>query len=149
MCKTSYDIIMNTPSLQEFMKRFKTEKDMYDFIVEHIYPNGEIVCPYCGNSKYVYRIQKLRTYKCGHCKHNFAMFNGTMFESTQTSLRNWFLMIYEIFTSRKSISNYQLMRETHMNNQNVYKKRRLIQTAMNNYDLEPFSGVIQIDETFP
>ncbi len=148
MCRTGYDVIMNTPNFQEFMNRFKTENDVYEFIVEHICPNGEIVCPYCGNSKYVYKHNRPKIYMCGNCRRDFSIFVGTMFESTQTSLINWFHIIYEVFVSRKSISNFQLRRETHMSNTSIYTKRRLIQAAMNNYDLEPFSGVIQIDEVF-
>lgn len=149
MCRPGYDIRMGTPNIHEFMEQFKTEQDALNFITEHIFPDGEIVCPYCGCTKYLYQKKsRIAGYECGHCRRTFTITSGTMFEYTLTPYKTWLYIMYSLFVSRLSISNYQLVRETHLTDETVYRIRRRIQAAMNNYDFEPFKGVIQIDEAF-
>ena len=149
MCRKGYDIQMNTPNIHEFMSQFKNEKEAFKYVLEHIMPYGEAVCPYCGCTKYVYqRKEAVDRYYCCHCRRVYTITNGTIFECSLVPFKDWLYMMYSLFVSRLSISNYQLVRELHYADSTIYKMRRKIQTAMDNYDLKPFSGVVQIDEAF-
>ena len=136
------------PTVQELTKMFNTEKKALEFIIKHFYPCGKIVCPHCGCSEIIYDKKVLSVYSCGHCRNAILPLNGTMFENMQAHYREWIYILYSMFTSRKSVSGIQLSRETHYTKTGLYKLRRRIQTAMANYDLEPFSGVVQVDECF-
>lgn len=149
MCRKGYDIQMNTPNIHEFMSQFKNEKEFFNCIVEHIYPDGKPVCPYCGCSEHIYKLKKHQTeFRCGHCNKVITATSGTMFEYTLVSYKNWFYIMYSMFVSRRSISNYQLVRETHISDTTIYRIRRKIQAAMGNFDFEPFSGIVEMDECF-
>ena len=149
MCRKGYDIIMGCPTVHDFIAQFKNEQEAFDFIVKHIYPDGKIVCPHCGCTEYIYSSKQYVTeYNCGHCKKSVIPTRGTMFEFTLLPFKFWLYVMYSMFVSRKSISNYQLMRETHKCNQSVSRTRRKIQAAMANCDFEGFSGIVQIDEAF-
>ncbi len=143
------EVKSKTPTVQELMKRFNTEKKALEFIISHFYPCGKIVCPHCGCSEIIYDNKRLfLSYNCGHCRNAISPFNGTMFELMESHCREWLYIIYSMLSSRKSVSGFQLARETHYTPDGIYKLRRRIQLAMANYDLEPFSGSIQIDEVF-
>lgn len=149
MCRKGYDIFMNAPTVEEFMKKFRTEKDALNFIVEHIFPEGKIICPRCGCSEHIFKNkQRIRGYQCGHCHYSITPTIGTIFELSPIPLKTWLYVIYTLFISRRSISNYQLMRQTHLAQETVTGMRRLIQAAMGNYKFDGFSGVVQIDEAF-
>jgi len=141
-------VLMGAPSVQEFLGQFRTEKDAAKFITKHIQPWDKIVCPHCGCSDVIYSYGTGRLYQCGHCKQAIAIFNGTMFEGMQANFKNWLYILYSLFVSRKSVSTRQLARETHIETETIYKLRRRAQVAMNNFDLEPFSGVVQMDEVY-
>lgn len=140
---------MGAPSIQEFMKKFRSDKEAAKFILEHIYPCGEIVCPHCGCTEIIYDYARsIQTYACGHCRKTIIPFNGTIFENLFANYKDWLYVLYSIFVSRKSVSTLQLSRETHHKCDTILKVRRRMQLAMSNYDLEPFSGVIQMDEVY-
>lgn len=146
--KNEEEIKTGTPTVQEFMKRFKREEDAAKFITDKILPCGEVVCPYCGCTEKIYRYEFPRTYHCGHCRKSISFFNGTMFEGLHMNFKDWLYIIYSQFVSRKSVSSLQLTREINRSKHTILTTRRRIQTAMANYDLEPFKGIIQIDEAY-
>ena len=151
MCSTK--ITKGAPPIMEFMDRFQDKEEAYKYLIRHIYPNDEIVCPHCGcsNQDIMYHYTKTRTlssYRCGHCRKGIQIFNGTVFEGLQSFYRDWLYTIYSMFTSRKSVSTFQLSRELHHKPDTMFRLRRRLQLAMMNYDLEPFSDIVQIDEMY-
>lgn len=141
--------LKGTPSVQEFMKEFKDDKTALDFIIKHIYPNGEVVCPRCGCTDNIVECKYTTgIYGCFHCGKSIPILNGTIFEQMEKHPKNWLYVIYRMFVSRKGISTEQLSRETHYSNETIRKLRRRLQLAMSNYDLEPFQGIIEMDEGY-
>lgn len=148
MAKAEERRMANAPTIQEFMKTFRSDKDAAKFIIKHIFPCGEIVCPHCGCTEIIYEYDRIQTYSCGHCRRPITIFNGTVFEGILPYFKDYLYVIYSMFTARKSVSTLQLHRETNRSFDTLLKVRRRIQAAMANYDLEPFSGVIQMDEVY-
>lgn len=151
MCKTS-KIKMGAPTIEEFMTKFKDEKAARNYLLKFVYPNGELVCPLCGCTTRVYvggrkNRRKPREY-CGHCMNDLNSFSGTMFENTRILYKTWLQIMYSMFISRRSVSSRQLVRETGVSEPSIYHIRRLVQMAMSNYDLEPFSGNVDMDEVY-
>ncbi len=140
------EVKSKTPTVQELMKRFNTDKKALEFIISHFYPCGKMVCPHCGCSEFIYDNKRLLAYNCGHCKEVITPFNGTVFTNMHSYCREWLYVLYSMLSSRKSVPNHQLSRETGHCNHSITRLRRRLQLAMSNYDLEPFSGSIQIDE---
>lgn len=60
----------------------------------------------CGHHHCVSRTDG--RFHCNHCKANFSVTVGTIFENTKISLRKWFLAMYLISCHKKGISSVQL-----------------------------------------
>jgi len=147
--KVPYDYFKGAPSIEELKKQFNTNDKTLNYMIKYLYPEGKVVCPYCGNTEHVYRSSKNHGYySCFHCITNFSLMTGTVFEGKQFRPKEWIYMVYQMFVSRKGISAYQLCRETGLNEKYMRATRQQIQTAMNNYDLKPFSGEVEIDEAY-
>jgi len=77
------------------------------------WPNGP-VCPHCGA---VDRISKLQgkahrpgVYDCGHCRDQFTVTVGTVFERSKISLDKWLFAAALMASSKKGVSSKQVER---------------------------------------
>lgn len=72
----------------DFFKRFPTENDAIDFIVETKFKNG-YVCPKCRcvHHKIFHQKYNHRYLYCNNCKSEFSALTGTIFEHTHLDLR--------------------------------------------------------------
>ena len=66
------------------------------------------VCPHCGSAQKVYRYKNGKTFKCAHCKKQFSVKTGTIYENSNIPLQKWFLAFYLISLSKKGISSIEL-----------------------------------------
>ena len=135
----------------EFTKRFPTENDAIDYIVNTKYKNG-FVCPKCGCiHKGIYQ-QKYnhRFLYCNNCKYEFSALTGTIFENTHLDLRMWLYAINLVIVSRKGVSALQLRRELGMNSyKGAWRMLHKIREAMaeDNHQ-NTFEAIVEIDETY-
>ncbi|KAA6312345.1 hypothetical protein EZS27_036707 [termite gut metagenome] len=136
----------------EFTKRFPTENDAIDFIVNKKYPNQQYICPKCGAiHKRIYhqKYDKRKLY-CDNCKSEFSALVGTIFEHTHLDLRMWLYAINLVVISRKGISAMQLRRELEMiSYKGAWRMMQQIRKAMAKEEMkEVFEAVVEIDETY-
>jgi len=75
------------------------------------WPNGAI-CPHCGAVDRQHSIQGGRAglYECGHCREQFTVTVGTVFERSKISLDKWLLAASLMAASKKGISSKQIER---------------------------------------
>lgn len=104
----------------DFFKRFPTENDAIDFIVETKYKDG-YVCPKCGcvHRKIYHQRYNHRNLYCNNCKSEFSALKGTIFEHTHLDIRMWLFTINLVLIARKGISGLQLQREFGMKSYRV------------------------------
>jgi transposase-like protein len=96
-------------SLYDLTSYFKTESMCREFLADFIFPDGDYVCPYCGQHHCHKR--KDGKFRCPHCLRNFSATKGTMFENTKIPLKKWFICMYIVSSHRKGISSYQVARD--------------------------------------
>src|SRR4051794_6492316 len=119
-----------------------------------LWPNGP-VCPRCG------ALDKLGTvigasarpglYYCGHCKRQFTVTVGTIFERSKVPLTKWWLAIHLISSSKKGISSHQLHRMLGVTYQTAWFMSHRIREAMRDGSLGPLGGqgsIVEADETY-
>ena len=135
----------------EFTKRFPTEMDALNFIIERKYPNHVYVCPKCGAIHQVYH-QKYdpKKFYCQNCKHEFSVLTGTIFENTHLDLRMWLYAINLVIVAKKGISALQLQRELGMKSyKGAWRMMHAIRKAMSKDETrETFEAIVEIDETY-
>ena len=135
----------------DFFKRFPTENDAIDFIVETKYKNG-YVCPKCGCAHHkIYHQKYNRRYLyCNNCKSEFSALTGTIFEHTHLDIRMWLFALNLVIIARKGISGLQLQRELGMKSyKGAFRMLRLIRAAMGTEShKDTFEAIVEIDETY-
>ncbi len=119
-----------------------------------VWPNGA-VCPHCGGAEKIYRIKPnpekrvrhgLR--KCGHCRKQFTATVGTIFEGSKIPLHKWFQAAFLMTSSKKGISSNQLARTLDVTVKTAWFMSHRLREAMRGGELDPMSGIVEVDETF-
>lgn len=133
---------------------FHDEKAAYAKLESLLWPDGP-VCPHCGGLEKAYKLQgashRIGLFKCGHCRKQFTVKIGTIFESSHVPLHKWFQAIHLMASSKKGISANQLHRTLEVTLKTAWFMGRRIREAMRSGDLSPMGGpgdVVEGDETF-
>ena len=165
---------MARPSLDAL--HFHNEEAATAFIERLIWPNGP-VCPLsnrvtgviCASlPQRVGKLQGVRTkpskknpqgivrhglYKCYHCRGQFTVRKGTIFEETQLPLHLWLQVIYLMNSSKKGLATRQVQRLLNCSMETAWFLTHRVREMMKPND-DPSSNVggmgvtIEADETF-
>ena len=123
--------------------------------LEEILWSGEPECPHCGGVGKSYEIKGKRTRpglrKCGHCRKQYTVKVGTVFESSHVPLHKWFQAAYLLCASKKGISAHQLHRTLEVTYKTAWFMMHRLREAMRDGELSAFGsdgGIVEVDETF-
>ncbi|MEZ0236858.1 MAG: IS1595 family transposase [Methylophilaceae bacterium] len=118
------------------------------------WPQGA-VCAHCGGadrqSKLDGTSHRPGLYFCGHCRSQYTVTVGTVFERSKVPLHKWVLATHLICSSKKGISSHQLHRTLGVTYKTAWFMSHRIREAMN---IEPEGqlggdgGPVEVDETF-
>ena len=125
-----------------------------------LWPNGP-TCPHCGATDRINRLEgvkdkkgnvRLGLWKCYHCRGQFTVRKGTVFEASHLKLHQWFQAAYLLCASKKGISSNQLARTLGTTVKTAWFASHRIREAMRQGELDvPFGsggGAVEADETF-
>ena len=140
--------------------RFHDEDAARQFLEAIIWPNGP-VCPHCGSSARICRIEAQSPEKgkgarpglraCGDCRKQFTVTVGTVFEHSKVPLHKWLLAAHLMCSSKKGISSHQLSRTLHVTYKTAWFMSHRIREAMkpvNSGKLGGNNNPVEADETF-
>ena len=125
---------------------FSTEERCRRAIRDSRWAKDDVVCPYCGGHHCVER--KDGRYRCNHCKRNFSVTVGTIFENTKISLRKWFIAMYLISSHKKGVSSCQLGRDLHVTQKTAWYILHKVRTLYAQYDTPALEGEVEMDEMY-
>ncbi len=118
------------------------------------WPNGP-VCPHCGGADKAYKVKSAKArpgvYKCGHCRKQFTVTVGTVFERSKIPLHKWFQAAYLLCSSKKGMSSHQLHRILRVTYHTAWFMSHRLREAMRSGDLVPLGSlgaVVEADETY-
>jgi transposase-like protein len=112
------------------------------------------VCPHCGA---VDRISKLNgnahrpgVYDCGHCRDQFTVTVGTVFERSKISLDKWLLAAALMAASKKGISSKQIERMLGVTYKTAWFMTHRLREAMKDSGglLGGGGKIVEADETY-
>ena len=120
-----------------------------------LWPHGP-VCPRCATLDKICSVSgkshRPGLYYCGHCKRQFTVTVGTIFERSKVPLSKWWLAIHLIASSKKGVSSHQLYRMLGVTYQTAWFMSHRIREAMKDGgSLAPLGGqsrTIEADETY-
>ena len=148
-------------------KHFHDEAAAFAELEAIIWPDGP-VCPHCGGMDRIYALKGVRSKpskkhpegverhglkKCGHCRKQFTVRVGTIFEDSHAPLHKWFQAIHLMCSSKKGISSHQLHRVLEVQYNTAWFMSHRIREAMRAGGLAPppmggNGGIVEADETF-
>lgn len=131
----------------QFLEVFGTEEACRNYLTRIIWKNGEC-CPHCGAKK-IYHFSNGRIHKCAHCRKQFSITIGTIFEDSKIPLRKWFMAIYLLTCHKKGISSLQLSRDLNIPQKTAWFMLQRLRYAMQTQEFKkPLDGIVEIDETY-
>jgi transposase-like protein len=118
------------------------------------WPKGSI-CPHCGGADRQSKLEgashRPGLYFCGHCRSQYTVTVGTVFERSKVPLHKWVLATHLLCSSKKGMSAHQLHRTLGVTYKTAWFMAHRIREAMN---IEPEgqlgggAGTVEVDETF-
>lgn len=139
--------MINFDSLIQFLEVFSTEEACRDYLTKIIWKNGEY-CPHCGSKK-IYHFSNGKIHKCAHCRKQFSITVGTIFEDSKVPLKKWFMAIYLLTCHKKGISSLQLSRDLGVTQKTAWFMLQRLRYAMQTQEFtKPLDGIVEIDETY-
>ena len=133
-------------SIFELTSYFDTETKCRKAIFESRWAKDDVVCPFCGEHHCVSRTDG--RFHCPHCKANFSVLVGTIFENTKISLRKWFLAMYLISCHKKGISSVQLATDIHTTQKTAWYILHKVRTLFAQDDTVTLNGIVECDEMY-
>src|SRR5207342_2598666 len=99
-------------NLRELIVSMPDEKQCREYLAAQRWPDGKVICPYCGCDK-VYKIKERSRFKCAgkECGKKFSVTVGTVFQDSKIPLVKWLTALYLASAHKKGISSYQLARD--------------------------------------
>jgi transposase-like protein len=133
---------------------FHDERVAYAVIEARLWPNGP-VCPHCGATDRIYELKgkstRIGVRKCGHCRKQFTVKVGTVFENSHVPMFKWLQAIHLMCSSKKGMSSHQLYRILDVTLKTAWFMSHRIREAMRTGALEPLGGaggIVEADETY-
>lgn len=132
--------------LTKLIERFGSEDRCHEYLEELRWPDG-VRCPRCDSDK-ISRIAKRRQFDCDGCRYQFSVRVGTIFQDSKLPLWKWFLAVYMMGESKKSVSANQLKRMLGVSYKTAWFLCHRIRAAMKDEGAELLTGIVEADETY-
>jgi len=144
---------------------FHDEAAAFEALETILWPNGP-TCPHCGATDRLNRLANQRSkpskkhpqgierhglWKCYHCRGQFTVRKGTVFEASHLKLHQWFQAAYLLCSSKKGISSNQLARTLGCTVKSAWFASHRLREAMKDGKLDPIGGggkIVEADETY-
>ena len=133
-------------SIYELTSYFNSEDKCRKTIFESRWDKNDVICPFCGQHHCVSRTDG--RFHCSHCKANFSVTVGTIFENTKIPLVKWFLAMYLISCHKKGISSVQLATDISVTQKTAWYILHKVRTLFKQDDDVVLSGVVECDEMY-
>ena len=125
------------------------------FLEAALWPDGP-VCPHCGAADRIYslngRTSRPGLRKCGHCRKQFTVTVGTVFERSHVPLHKWVQAVTLLTCSKKGVSSHQVHRMLGVSYPTAWFMMHRLREAMRDGSLAPLGGgsgnAVEADETF-
>jgi transposase-like protein len=135
-------------------KVLQSEAAALAWVEARVWPNGP-VCPHCGGfdriGKMAGKATRIGLYKCYHCRKQFTVKVGTVFEDSHVPMNLWLQAMYLLCSSKKGISSNQLSRTLGVTIKTAWFMSHRIREAMRVVGIGPLGGegkVVEADETY-
>ena len=135
-----------------YQPHFQNEEAAREKLESIRWPDGA-ECPHCGlinATKLEGKAHRKGVYQCNHCREQFTVTVGTVFERSKVPLHKWLLANHLMCASKKGVSAHQLHRMLGVTYKTAWFMAHRLREAMKQ---EPSvmggeGGTVEVDETY-
>src|ERR1035441_84003 len=143
---------MDTPkTLQEAIVYFSDPDRAFEFAKKLRWPDGNVVCPRCGKTKYSF-IKTRRIWFCYECNKQFSLKLGTVFEDSALGLDKWMAGFWMLINCKNGISSMEIHRALGITQKAAWfmlqRLRLAVQDDFFGSKLGGNGSEIEVDESF-
>ncbi|HWF61697.1 MAG TPA: IS1595 family transposase [Nitrospira sp.] len=134
-------------TLQEAIKYFADSQRCLDFAIAMRWPQGP-TCPRCHSQEYRF-IKTRSVWVCKHCKKQYSVKVGTIFEDSPIKLDKWLCAMWMMVNAKNGISSYEVHRSLGVTQKTAWFMLYRIRLALQNGSLDrKLMGDVEVDETY-
>jgi len=111
------------------------------------WPNGEPVCPRCGNKRHSFLKTRLM-WKCLECRKQYSVKVGTIFEDSPIGLDKWLCAMWMLANCKNGVSSYEVGRALEVTQKTAWFMLHRIRYAVHHGTINKMTGTVEADETF-
>jgi len=137
------DIPMTLPA---FTAQFGTEDQCREYLMRQRWPDG-FRCPRCGCRRR-WCLARRPILVCASCQYHCSLTAGTVMQGTRKPLRHWFLAMYLLIASKRSISATELARHLGCSYQTAWAWLHKLRGTMADPDAALLTGLVEVDEGY-
>lgn len=132
-------------NLNTFHEQFPDEESCVDWLIRQRW-GDEPVCPKCG-ALGAYRIRSRHILACKHCRKQYSVRVGTVFEDSPIPLKDWFLAVFLATNLKKGISSVKLAEFCEVTQTTAWYMLHRIRHAVGGTS-GMLKGIVEVDETY-
>lgn len=129
----------------EFHRRFKDDKDCYEYLATIKWIDEKFSCKKCGNHKYCSG-KKPFSRRCIKCRYDESPTAGTMFDKVKFSLLIVFHLLFKMSARKKGMSALELSKEFGLRTMTCWEFKRKIHHSMHSSGQYKLQGEVHVDE---
>jgi transposase-like protein len=131
-------------TIQEFRKRFKTEEDCINYLIDVKWGKG-YKCKKCDHDQY--GKGRLWFYRrCKQCGYDESVTANTMYHKCKLGLLRAFEIGFRLSVKKKGMSTCELAKEFGCQQMSAWLLKAKYQNAMKSSDQYPLEEVVEVDE---
>lgn len=134
-------------TLARLFQMFPDDETAEAWFIESRWPGG-IRCPYCDSDKINDNAtHATMPFRCNSCKKRFSVKSKSIMHSSKLGYQKWAIAMYLVTTNLKGISSMKLHRDLGITQKAAWHMLHRIRAAYTDTN-DPFSGEVEVDETF-
>ncbi len=140
---------MSEPSktLTEVIRHFENPQNCVDAMVAMRWPDGNPVCPHCGETRQHWLAKQMR-WKCYGCRKQFSVKVGTVMEDSPIPLDKWLVTLWMLVNCKNGVSSYEIMRAIGVTQKTAWFMLQRLRLALQDERGGKIGGTVEVDETF-
>ncbi len=134
--------------IREFFNAFSTEQSCREHFLQNRIKEG-VICKKCGHGEH-YWLRNKEQFECKKCKFRTTLRSGTVMQASKLPFSYWYIAMYLMSHSKKSLSALQMQRElSHKRYEPIWAMMHKIRTLMSKDQASIImKGFVELDDAF-
>ncbi len=116
-------------TLQQAIVYFSDPDRAFDYAKNLRWPDGNVVCPRCGDAKN-YFIKTRKLWLCRGCNKQFTLKVGTIFEDSALGLDKWMTAFWMLCNCKNGVSSMEIHRTLGITQKSAWFMLQRLRLAM-------------------